>query len=104
MRLISNYLGAALIAAAVAMPVNIEVNQVQSGPPILLIEFSKANAQPRGAVRRTARRTGRRTARRVARRTSIAGCSPYRAYYNCGGVYYRPVVEGGATVYVVVNP
>ena len=55
---------------------------------------------PPGAGRRVARRT----ARRVARRHSIAGCSPYNAYYNCGGVYYRPIVENGVTVYVVVNP
>ncbi|MBO6893758.1 MAG: hypothetical protein JJ866_17580 [Roseibium sp.] len=54
-----------------------------------------------GQARRTARRTSRRVTRR---RTSIAGCTPYRAYYNCAGVYYAPVQEGGTTVYVVVNP
>jgi hypothetical protein len=64
-----------------------------------------AEAQNRRAQsRRVARRTSRRTSRRVARRHSIAGCSPYRAYYSCGGVYYRPIVENGVTVYVVVNP
>ena len=64
-----------------------------------------ASAQNRRAQnRRVARRTSRRTSRRVARRHSIAGCSPYRTYYSCGGVYYRPIVENGVTVYVVVNP
>jgi hypothetical protein len=58
----------------------------------------------RGEARRVARRTARRTSRRVARRHSIAGCRPYNAYYYCSGVYYRPIVENGVTVYVVVNP
>ncbi len=66
-------------------------------------KLSEAKAQY-GQARRVSRRTARRTTRRVARRTSIAGCSPYRAYYNCGGVYYQPVMESGTTVYIVVNP
>ncbi|PLX37720.1 MAG: hypothetical protein C0606_05440 [Hyphomicrobiales bacterium] len=57
-------------------------------------------APPPGAGRRAVRRT----TRRVVRRNSIAGCTPWNAYWNCGGVYYRPVVEKGVTVYVVVNP
>jgi hypothetical protein len=77
-----------------------------SGPPDgrlpLLVRFAAESAL--AAPRNVARRTSRRTTRRVANRTSIAGCSPYNAYYNCGGVYYRPVVESGTTVYVVVNP
>ena len=64
----------------------------------------KRRARNRRQNRRVARRTSRRTARRVARRTSIAGCRPWRTYWNCGGVYYAAVVEGGTTVYVVVNP
>ena len=67
--------------------------------PVLTLGASEAKAQ-----RGQARRTARRTTRRVVRRTSVAGCTPYRAYYNCGGVYYAPVQEGGTTVYVVVNP
>ena len=57
-----------------------------------------------GSVAGVSRRTTRRTVRRVNYRNSIAGCSPYRAYYNCGGVYYAPSVQNGATVYIVVNP
>jgi len=78
-----------------------------SGLSLLPIDLtiSPAQAQNRRAQsRRVSRRTSRRTSRRVARRHSIAGCSPYRAYYSCGGVYYRPIVENGTTVYIVVNP
>lgn len=66
--------------------------------------ISQAQAY-RGRAIRTTRRVARRTTRRVARRHSIAGCAVWRAgYWNCGGVYYRGVVQNGATVYVVVNP
>lgn len=68
------------------------------------VTFGAEEAKAQNAARNTARRTSRRTTRRVNRRQSIAGCTPYNAYYNCGGVYYRPVVENGVTVYVVVNP
>jgi len=57
-----------------------------------------------GSVAGVARRTSRRTTRRVNYRQSVAGCSPYNNYYNCGGVYYAPKVQDGVTVYVVVNP
>jgi len=37
-----------------------------------------------------------------------AGCvsSPHNGveYYNCGGVFYRPVVQGNNLVYIVQNP
>ena len=78
-----------------------------SGLSLLPIDMTMSAAQAqnrRAQSRRVSRRTSRRTSRRVARRHSIAGCSPYRAYYSCGGVYYRPIVEGGTTVYIVVNP
>ena len=76
-----------------------------SGLSLLPIDLSISPAQAYYAqARRVSRRTSRRTSRRVARRHSIAGCSPYRAYYYCGGVYYRPIVENGTTVYIVVNP
>lgn len=60
----------------------------------------RARGSGRRQVRRVSRRTSRRTSRRVARRTSIAGCSPWNNYWNCGGVYYAQ--SGG--VYIVVNP
>ncbi|MBO9419205.1 hypothetical protein J7444_21725 [Labrenzia sp. R4_1] len=86
--------------------IRLEEDTVESGLVAgIAIGAKKALAQRGpGTVHGTARRTSRRTTRRVARRTSVAGCTPYRAYYNCGGVYYQAVQEGGTTVYVVVNP
>jgi len=78
-----------------------------SGLSLLPIDLtvSPAQAQNRRAQnRRVARRTSRRTSRRVARRHSIAGCAAWRTYWRCGGVYYRPIVENGTTVFIVVNP
>ena len=69
------------------------------------LQMSQAQARSRRrSVRRTVRRTARRTARRVARRTSVANCVFRAPYYYCSGVYYRPIVENGVTVYIVVNP
>ncbi|MGF1445613.1 MAG: hypothetical protein ACFBRM_05370 [Pikeienuella sp.] len=67
---------------------------------------SQAEASPyRRSVRRTARRTARRTtARQNYIRSLPGGCALRGAYHYCGGVYYQPVVQGGATVYVVVYP
>lgn len=92
---------AAAIGFTLAYSNPVDFSGVVSGSP-LFAGIGAAKAQ--NATRNTARRTARRTSRRVNRRTSVAGCSPYNAYFNCGGVYYRPVVENGVTVYVVVNP
>lgn len=92
---------AAAIGVALAYSSPIDFSGVSSGLPIVA---GIGTAKAQNAARNTARRTSRRTTRRVNRRTSVAGCSPYNAYFNCGGVYYRPVVENGVTVYVVVNP
>ncbi|MBG6142534.1 hypothetical protein IWQ51_000643 [Labrenzia sp. EL_142] len=68
------------------------------------LSFKVADANAQTASQNTARRTARRTSRRVNRRQSISGCTPYNAYYNCGGVYYQAVTQDGTTVYVVVKP
>ena len=68
----------------------------------LSIVTNSAYAAPRHAARRTARRTTRRTVRRLT--VLPAGCAWRAPYHYCGGVYYQPVVEGGTTVYIVVNP
>jgi hypothetical protein len=68
----------------------------------LSIATDSAYAAPRHAARRTARRTTRRTVRRLT--VLPAGCVWRAPYHYCGGVYYQPVVEGGTTVYIVVNP
>ncbi|GMG81555.1 hypothetical protein LNKW23_07680 [Paralimibaculum aggregatum] len=73
-----------------------------------LIGFGAAPAAAqtvRAVSRRTARRTSRRTSRRQAYIHSLpGGCVLRGGYHYCGGVYYRPVVQNGATVYVVVTP
>ncbi len=101
---------AAVIGVSMGMTGHVGFN-LQSSSISTVIELGSSQAfagRARGGARRTSRRTARRTARRttrrVARRQSIAGCSLYNAYYNCGGVYYRPIVESGTTVYIVVNP
>ncbi len=93
---------AAVIGISAGMTGQVGLN-IQSSSISTVIELGVSEALARPA-RRVARRTARRTTHRVNRRQSIAGCSPYNAYYNCGGVYYRPIVESGATVYIVVNP
>ncbi|WP_422375121.1 hypothetical protein [Roseibium sp.] len=63
-----------------------------------------------GAARRTARRTARRVSRRQARYYNAlpAGCVKVFvagvSYFQCGTVYYQPVVHQGANVYVIVTP
>lgn len=95
----------ALTLAAAAFSIgfvgDINFDPAQSGSPL---SFKVSDAQAQTASQNTARRTARRTSRRVNRRHSISGCTPYNAYYNCGGVYYQAVTENGTTVYVVVNP
>lgn len=79
----------------------IDFSGFSAGSPVV-VGIGAAKAQ--NPTRNTARRTARRTTRRVNYRQSVAGCTPYNAYYNCGGVYYQAVVQDGATVYIVVNP
>ena len=80
-------------------PVNIGKFGTGAGLSVLP---DSAYAAPRHAARRTARRTTRRTVRRLT--VLPAGCAWRAPYHYCGGVYYQPVVEGGTTVYIVVNP
>ena len=103
---------AAVIGLSAGMTGQVGLN-LQSSSISTVVELGVSGAQARPA-RRMARRTSRRVTRRTVVRTnhryrvynrhSIAGCYPYSYYYNCGGVYYRGVVQNGATVYIVVNP
>jgi hypothetical protein len=70
------------------------------------VGVTAAEARPaRRVARRTARRTTRRTSARINYYASLpAGCVLHGAYHYCGGVYYQPVVQDGATVYVIVTP
>ncbi len=88
-----------------------------------------ARADVRGTSRRTARRVNRRhdafyggrgyyggggyygagaaaagAVAATAVLTSLpGGCSPYNNYYNCGGTYYEPTMQGAEVVYVQVE-
>ena len=92
---------AAMIGFGLAYSGPIDFNGLSAGSPAL---FGIGAAKAQNPQRNTARRTARRTTRRVNYRQSVAGCTPYNAYYNCGGVYYQAVVQDGATVYIVVPP
>jgi hypothetical protein len=106
------YIPAALLGLAIGYTGTIDINLQSSGIYISPnFGVNEADARPaRRMARRTSRRVTRRTVvrsnhrYRVYNRRSIAGCNLYNAYYNCGGVYYRGVVQNGATVYIVVNP
>jgi len=80
------------------------------GTATLVPGIAMAEAGPRlRQNRRVARRTARRTSRRVNRRQNYynalpGGCVLRAGYHYCGGVYYEPIVQGGQTVYIVVNP
>ena len=104
-------MGAAALGLALGMSIGADSRSSSNTTDVaglFGLGISKAQAGRRGrarrSTRRVVRRTARRTTRRVARRTSIANCTVWRTYWNCGGVYYAAVVEGGVTVYVVVNP
>ncbi len=97
----------ALIGCALGFAGNMDVNKI-SGPSgstkTFEVTVSKAYAGRRHA-RRTKRRVARRTTRRFVRRATLPGRCVWRApYHYCGGVYYQPIVESGATVYIVVYP
>ncbi len=98
----STVIGCALVFAG-----SMDFNRVSGRSGLTMsveVTFSKAYAG-RGHVRRTSRRVARRTTRRVIRRhTLAAGCLWRAPYHYCGGVYYQPIVESGATVYIVVYP
>ena len=90
------------VALAVGLSAgSINVSKIGTGAALSVLTDS-AYAAPRHAARRTARRTTRRTVRRLT--VLPAGCAWRAPYHYCGGVYYQPVVEGGTTVYIVVNP
>lgn len=101
------------LAAAFGLLADLEPRVIEpagAGAPALTLGLAPAEAQTyRAQNRRVARRTARRTSRRTSRRQAYLhslppGCPLRGAYYYCGGVYYSGVVQGGSTVYVVVNP
>jgi hypothetical protein len=95
---------------ALVADLEIRSERAAGGTATLVPGIATAEAGPRlRQNRRVARRTARRTARRVNRRQNYfnalpGGCVLRAGYHYCGGVYYQPLVQGGRTVYVVVNP
>lgn len=106
MRIARRVLWVAVFAAALSLGGDGWLSAPVDGWSTVTLSMSQAEAQrARRSVRRTARRTARRTSARMNYRQSLpGGCVRRRAYYYCGGLYYEPVVQGGQTVYVVVNP
>ncbi|MEO0761460.1 MAG: hypothetical protein AAFZ09_06575 [Pseudomonadota bacterium] len=102
---------AALAVAALFLADLRPVATTTDAGPALALAVAPAAAQ---SIRAQSRRVSRRTARRTSRRTTArhnayintlpGGCVLRAGYHYCGGVYYQPVVQSGATVYVVVNP
>lgn len=100
------------LAAVFALAADLEIRGTRTaeGTATLVPGIATAEAGQRlRQSRRVARRTARRTSRRVNRRQNHldalpGGCVLRAGYQYCGGVYYQPLVQGGRTVYVVVNP
>lgn len=103
-------LGVGAIAVACGLFVNVHVDPDIAAGAGISVSAPHAQAQSiRAEDRRVARRTARRTSRRTAARQDYlralpGGCVRRNAYYYCGGVYYQPIVQDGATVYIIVNP
>ena len=77
------------------------------------LNFGFGSEAQADVTRREVRRKVRRAVRRVNRRHAYyrnlpRGCvrAAIRSawYWRCGGVYYRELVEDGATVYIIVTP
>ena len=97
-------------AIATAMTVGTPILPTGSVSPISISEARADNGEARRAARRTARRTARRVSRRQERYYSSlpGGCIQVVrggvSYFQCGTVYYQPVVHQGSNVYVIVTP
>ena len=98
------------VAAVVAFSAEIEFRGVDGARLDVTLAVPSAEARiGRPAtplsVAGVARRTTRRTVRRINYYSVLpAGCYWRAPYHYCGGIYYEPVVQGGQTVYIIVNP
>ena len=101
MRMITRTLaGAALaIGLGLSVPVGPVSPPSQGSVPLLSLGVSQAEAQTyRAHTRRVARRTARRTSARQSHISTLpGGCVLRGVYHYCGGGYYQPEVQGGAT-------
>ncbi|MEO0624887.1 MAG: hypothetical protein AAFU49_21750 [Pseudomonadota bacterium] len=98
-----------LAAIAAFFSYDMRINRSLGSATLPSVAVTFATPVAAQTIRAQSRRVARRTARRTTRRQSYirslpAGCALRGAYHYCGGVYYQPVVQDGATVYIVVNP
>ena len=75
----------------------------------LTVGTALAYDNDRGQTRRIARRTARRVERRQDRLEQLpAQCESVivngARIWHCDSIYYKPVIEAGKTVYVIVTP
>ncbi|MES0880097.1 hypothetical protein [Roseibium sp. SCP14] len=97
-------------AIAAAMTMGVPALPAGLAGPLSASEARADNGEARRAARRTARRTARRVSRRQERyyNSLPGGCVQVIrggvSYFQCGTVYYQPVVHQGANVFVIVTP
>ncbi len=98
------------VAAMVAFSAEIEIRNVDGARLDVTLAVPSAEARVLRpatplSVAGVARRTTRRTVRRINYYSVLpAGCAWRAPYHYCGGIYYEPVVQGGQTVYIIINP
>lgn len=98
-------IAAAGLAVAIGSSVEVGVARHEVAGVTLLAPVIKAEGAMALPARRVARRTARRTTARMNYVAALpGGCVLRGLYHYCGGVYYQPVQQDGATVYVVVTP
>ncbi len=97
---------AATLGCSIGLLADVRIETTGEERARISLGVSEAEAAPRHQARRVSRRTARRTTRRTVYRHTVlpVGCPLVGVYYYCGGVYYQPMVESGATYYIIVTP
>ena len=99
-----------LFVAATTMLID-PIRTIQDG--VFSVSTAVAYGRHHGVTRREVRGISRRTARRVHRRHHYYASLPLGCtsiilsavhYWDCGSIYYQPIVESGKTVYIIVTP
>ncbi|MEM7269374.1 MAG: hypothetical protein AAF401_08980 [Pseudomonadota bacterium] len=104
----------AIIAAAVCAAMAAPMGPLANAPVIgqLLTGQAQADSSDRRETRRQVRRTIRRIDRRQDRRDYRRSTLPANCvrlvingfpHWRCGSLYYREVIDNGATVFIVVE-
>ena len=98
------------VAAIAAFSAEIEIRDVGGARLDVTLAIPAAEARVGRpatplSVAGVTRRTTRRTVARISYYSALpAGCYWRAPYHYCGGIYYEPVVQGGQTTYIIVNP